>query len=81
MNLLIALFLAINTQIEPSDFVLKKQEAIAFCKANNLNTNYCVLIDMSIHSGKKKVLSTKFQERFNRLFCFGSPWLRSIKLG
>ena len=54
MNLLIAFFLALNMQIESFYFVLKKQEALTFCKANNLNTDYCVLIDMSIYSEKKR---------------------------
>lgn len=62
MNLLIAFFLALNMQIESFYFVLKKQEALTFCKANNLNTDYCVLIDMSIHSGKKRFYLLSFKK-------------------
>lgn len=29
----------------------KAQEALAFCKKNGFNSNFCILIDMSIHSG------------------------------
>ena len=39
--------------------VTKSQEAFEFCKQNNFDTSFCILIDMSIHSGK------------NRLFIWG----------
>lgn len=29
----------------------KGEEALAYCKKNKFNTNFCILIDMSLHSG------------------------------
>jgi hypothetical protein len=55
VNILLVLFFALSSQPGLSSFKLKKQEALTFCKANNLNTDYCILIDMSIHSGKKRL--------------------------
>ncbi len=61
MNLLIAFLLALSTQTTPSVFELKKQEALTYCKANNLNIDYCILIDMNIHSGKKRLYVVDFK--------------------
>ncbi len=33
---------------------LKAKEAVTFCKSNGYNTDFCILIDMTIHSGKKR---------------------------
>lgn len=33
----------------------KAQEAKAYCLENNLNTAFCLLVDMSIHSGKYRL--------------------------
>lgn len=30
---------------------IKGKEALAFCKVKNFNTDFCILIDMSLHSG------------------------------
>lgn len=32
----------------------KAKEALTFCKAKKFNTDFCILIDMSIHSGAKR---------------------------
>ncbi|MCX6295258.1 MAG: murein L,D-transpeptidase catalytic domain family protein [Bacteroidetes bacterium] len=32
----------------------RSKEAYAFCVANNFNTEICILIDLSIHSGKRR---------------------------
>jgi len=39
-------------------------EALTYCSANNFNEDFCVLIDMSIHSGKKRlfILNLKTKE-------------------
>lgn len=34
---------------------LKAKEAIAFCKRKNMNTDFCLLANMSIHSGKMRM--------------------------
>ena len=47
----------------------KAQEAFNFCKSNNRNTDFCLLFDMSIHSGKYRGFIWNFntnsiEERF-----------------
>jgi hypothetical protein len=39
----------------------KATEAKAFCKKNNMNTEYCFLIDFSIHSGKNRFFIYNFK--------------------
>jgi hypothetical protein len=34
---------------------MKAKEALIFCEANDYNTDYCILIDMKIHSGKHRM--------------------------
>lgn len=38
----------------------KATEALAFCKENNMHTEYCILIDMNIHSGKNRFFVYNF---------------------
>jgi len=40
----------------------KKQEALDYCKNNHLNTNICFLLDMRIHSGKKRFFVYDFKK-------------------
>lgn len=47
-----------NTRIEE-----KASEALAFCKKNAYNTDFCILIDMKIHSGKHRLFVWNFQEK------------------
>lgn len=47
-------------QIEQRTITYSK-EALAFCKAQNMNTDFCVLIDMSIHSGKQRLFLYDFK--------------------
>lgn len=45
------------------DFARTKQKAIeakSFCKLKSLNTDYCILIDMSLHSGVKRFMVWDF---------------------
>jgi len=39
----------------------KAQEAFNSCKANGFSTNFCILIDMSIHSGKDRLFVHQFR--------------------
>lgn len=39
---------------------LKAQEAQKFCKDNGMNQDFCILIDMSKHSGKKRFYVWRF---------------------
>jgi len=38
----------------------KAEEALAFCTANEYNTDFCILIDMKIHSGKYRMFVYDF---------------------
>ena len=40
----------------------KAQEAFAFCTSKNYNTDFCILIDMSIHSGAKRFYIWDFKK-------------------
>ncbi len=60
----IFLFVLSCVQAQPlGELSQKGAEAQTFCKKNNLNTDFCFLIDLSIHSGKNRFyvydLSTK----------------------
>lgn len=40
----------------------KSQEALEFCKNKKMNTDFCILIDMSLHSGVKRFMVWDFIE-------------------
>ena len=40
----------------------KAKEALEFCKAKNFNTDFCILIDMSLHSGLKRFFIYDFKK-------------------
>lgn len=40
----------------------KSKEALEFCKAKKFNTDFCILIDMSLHSGIKRFLVWDFNK-------------------
>lgn len=40
----------------------KAQQAFEYCQQHALNTNYCILIDMSIHSGKNRMFVWDFNQ-------------------
>ena len=49
------IFLSLRTDTKTLSRVQQKAtEAKKFCKANNYNTDFCILIDLSAHSGKKR---------------------------
>lgn len=41
---------------------IKAKEALAFCKKNNYNKDFCILIDMSIHSGLNRFFIYEFKK-------------------
>lgn len=41
----------------------KAEEALAFCKSNNMNQDFCILIDFGIHSGKKRFFVWDFNKK------------------
>lgn len=60
----------------------KAAEALRFCKDGNLNTDFCILIDMDLHSGIKRLAVWDFKE--NKIVskymvghgCGTNPWSR-----
>ena len=44
----------VQTSIQERSLKEKAHVAKAYCKSKGLNTNYCFLVDFSIHSGKKR---------------------------
>ncbi|WP_029904363.1 murein L,D-transpeptidase catalytic domain-containing protein [Prevotella sp. 10(H)] len=52
----------------------KADSALAYCKAKGFNTKYCILIDFSIHSGKKRFFVWDFDNndvKYSSLCCHG----------
>jgi hypothetical protein len=41
----------------------KAEEALSFCKINGYNTDFCILIDMKIHSGKHRLFVYDFNAK------------------
>lgn len=54
--LAIAGLLTYNLLYTPSVSKWRVAEALEFCKKHNLNTDYCVFVDFSIHAGKKRYI-------------------------
>ena len=58
----------------------KAKEALAYCKSKNFNTDFCILIDMSLHSGVNRFLVWDFKgdSIMHRFLvghgCGDSPW-------
>lgn len=41
----------------------KAEEALAFCKSKKMNTDFCILIDMSLHSGVSRFIIWDFKQQ------------------
>lgn len=58
----------------------KAQQALNFCKSKNYNSNFCILIDMSLHSGVKRLMIWDFErDTITNSFlvahgCGNNPW-------
>jgi hypothetical protein len=58
----------------------KAREALAFCRKNNFNTRYCILIDMSLPSGVKRFVLWDFGKNKSTVTglvshgCANMPW-------
>lgn len=65
---------------DPAKIKQKAEEALKFCKAKNLNTDFCILIDMSLHSGVKRFFLWNFKtDSISNKFlvghgCGSKPW-------
>ena len=55
---------AISPYLPTAQFIESKaEEALAFCKSNNMNQDFCLLIDFGIHSGKKRFFVWDFNKK------------------
>lgn len=48
-------------EIDRSKTRMKSEEALTFCKSKGFNTDFCILIDMSLHSGVKRFIVWDFK--------------------
>jgi hypothetical protein len=59
---------------------IKAKQSLRFCKAKNFNENFCILIDMSLHSGVKRFIVWDFKKnKISNSFlvghgCGNNPW-------
>ncbi len=62
-------FLILGCQSEPApfpkDYSTKHNEALEYCQINGFNTNYYILIDMSIHPGRNRFFVYNFSSKKN----------------
>jgi hypothetical protein len=62
----------------------KAKEALDFCRSQKLNTDFCILVDMSIHSGRKRFFLYDFKkDSITNSFlvthgCCDKPWNNDI---
>ncbi|MFM2157438.1 MAG: hypothetical protein RL516_2187 [Bacteroidota bacterium] len=58
----------------------KAKQALDFCKSKNYNSSFCILIDMSLHSGVKRLMIWDFErDTITNSFlvahgCGNTPW-------
>lgn len=63
---------------------LKAEEAFNYCQSKNMNEDICILIDMSIHSGRKRFFLWDFKKdtiQYDFLVSHGcgeNPWNRDL---
>lgn len=71
---------ASNLKVDLNKLKLKANEARIYCKAKNMNTHFCLLADMSLHSGIKRLFVWDFENdtiRYSFLVghgCCSNPW-------
>ena len=73
-------FIQVSTQDQGRSLKETGQKALSFCQSNSMNIDYCVLVDMSIHSGKKRLFLFDFKS--NQVIdsalvshgCGNNPW-------
>lgn len=53
----------VKLQVSNEKIEEKAAEALKYCEANKLNTSYCILIDMSMHSGKNRLFVYDFKKK------------------
>jgi hypothetical protein len=76
-----------NPSINIESTKIKAKEALQFCKAENFNQDFCILIDMSLHSGVKRCIVWDFKKNkiSNRFLvghgCGDNPWNNDFSKG
>jgi len=66
--------------VDTSKISIKAEEAFLFCKSNKFNKDFCILIDMSLHSGVKRFFIWDFKkDTISHSFlvghgCCDNPW-------
>lgn len=69
-----------QTTVDIEAIRAKSGQALTFCKAENFNTEFCILIDMNLHSGVKRFLVWDFEKdkiAYSFLVghgCCDNPW-------
>lgn len=69
-----------NPSINIESTRIKANQALKFCKAKNFNVDFCILIDMSLHSGIKRFIVWDFKKnKISNSFlvghgCGDNPW-------
>lgn len=48
--------------VKPINIKTKAQEAKTYCQDKGLNTSFCILVDFSMHSGKKRMFIYDFKK-------------------
>jgi hypothetical protein len=67
-------------EADPAKTKQKAEEALKFCQSNKLNTDFCILIDMSLHSGVKRFFVWNFKSNtLSKQYlvghgCGSQPW-------
>lgn len=67
-------------EVDVAKVKLKGEEALKFCRTKNFNTDFCILIDMSLHSGVKRFFVWNFNtDSISNKFlvghgCGSKPW-------
>lgn len=63
VQILCILFFCTNVTATKKIENTKISEALAFCKKKNMDTNICIMIDMSIPSGKNRIFVWDFNKK------------------
>jgi len=61
--LILSAFAADTSSISGARIDEKAKEALSFCEANECDTDFCILIDMKIHSGKYRLFIYDFKKQ------------------
>jgi hypothetical protein len=59
----VAVYAADAAHIDTTRTAQKAKQALLFCKQRGYNTGYCILIDMSLHSGAKRFILWDIKRR------------------